>query len=68
MPGRHFSASRWVGGQPRSGFGSIMGAGAGGGGSSFVVLHAESPSTIAMATSAKTDRLVMFMGCVLPVQ
>ena len=47
--------------QPRSGFGSSMGAGAGGGGSSFVVLHAETPSTIAIAKSARIDLLVLLI-------
>lgn len=53
--------------QPRSGFGSSTGAGAGGGGSSFVVLQAESPSTIAIAKSARMDLLVLLtsVSCVL---
>lgn len=38
-----------------------MGAGAGGAGSSFVVLHAESASTIAIAKSARIDLLVLLI-------
>jgi hypothetical protein len=44
-----------------------MGAGAGGGGSSFVVLHAETPSTIAIAKSARMDLLVLLIDRILCV-
>ena len=47
--------------QPRSGFGAMTGAGAGGAGSCFVVLQAASPSTMTMAEMARTDLFVLLI-------